>query len=369
MKEGKRRSKTRRGEDVEDLRDELLSLEPGQPLERRFHSQPLIDLLLQDSEALQSDAPESAMFWADQAFALADAMRDKRFLANDAMARAARLKGNALRLEGELESADRAFSVGLMYLGHASPERPWFCRSLGLLRWAQDRLDESHSLLMHAAWLFADQHLKDEVTPCLSLTGLLWSETSTPHWGLPAVHHAWMLGGVPHHPWLALRCGFLTAAHLAESGACSEGRAVLEETMDLYSRTPKEGEILLAYRLEGAARARLGELAESESLLEGVRRKQLVRRNLPEAALTSLSLGAVLASMGRAKEIRRLAEEIRGAGFEPDEGGTFAVEALESLQMDLRQGIGPWDGAARASAEFLRLCRRFNVRLEPVPFS
>lgn len=138
--------------------------------------------------------------------------------------------------------------------------------------------------------------------------------------------------------------------------------------MDLYSRTPKEGEILLAYRLEGAARARLGELAESESLLEGVRRKQLVRRNLPEAALTSLTLGAVLASMGRAKEIRRLAAEIRGAGFEPDEGGTFAVEALESLQIDLKQGIGPWHGAARASAEFLRLCRRFNVRLEPVPF-
>ncbi|HKH48602.1 MAG TPA: hypothetical protein VKM72_28390 [Thermoanaerobaculia bacterium] len=359
----------RKVEEVEDLRDELLSLAPGEPLHPRFHSEALIDLLLQDSEALQDEAPESAVFWAELASELAEVLRDKRFLRSDAKARAARLKGNVLRLEGDLEAAERAFAGGLIHLADDSPEQPFFCRALGLLRWAQDRLAEGISLLQHAAWLFDEHGLIGEDAVSVSLLGLLWSETSKPVRGLGALHHAALVGGTPDHPWLALHSGFLRATYLAELGACSEGRAVLERTMDFYSRTRDEAEILRAYRLEGAARARLGELGHGESLLEGLRRKQLQRRDLPEVALTSLTQGAVLASLGRAEEIERLAAEIRDAAFEPEEGVVFAVEALELYRATLEQGAHPWGGAARAGAEFLRLCRRFDVRLAPVPFS
>lgn len=362
------RSRSRRVKDAEALRDELLAIAPGERLDPRFHSTALVDLLLQDSEAAQAMAPESAVLWADLASMLAEAMRNKKSLGSDAKARAARIKGNVLRLEGDLEGAERTFAAGLIHLADDSPERPCVCRSLGLLRWAQDRLDEGISLLQHAAWLFAEHGRRGEDAVCLSLLGVLWSETSKPVRGLGPLHHAHLMGGTPHHAWLSLRCGFLRAAHLAEVGACSQGRAVLEETLGLYSRIPNEGETLLAFRLEGAARARLGEPGQGEDLLEGVRRKQLARRNVPEVALTSLTLGAVLASLGRGREIGRLASEIQDASFEPEEGGVFAVEALQALQAEIRRGAHPWEEAARTAAEFLRLCRRFEIGLEPIPF-
>lgn len=362
------RSRSGRVKDVEALRDELLALTPGERLDPRFHSTALVDLLLEDSEAIQAVAPESAVLWADLAWTLAEALRNKKSLGSDAKARAARIKGNVLRLEEDLEAAERAFAAGFIHLADDSPERPYLCRSLGLLRWAQDRLDEAISLLQHAAWLFAEHDRRGEAAVCLSLLGLLWSDTSKPARGLGPLHHADLLGGTPHHAWLSLRCGFLRAAHLAEAGASPQGRAVLENTLGLCSRIPKEGETLLAVRLEGAARARLGETGQGEDLLEGVRRKQLARRNVPEVALTSLTLGAVLASRGRAREIGRLVLEIKAASFEPEEGGVFAVEALQALQAEIRHGAGPWEGAARTAAEFLRLCRRFEVRLEPIPF-
>lgn len=356
------------GEGAEDLRDELLLLAPGERLGPRFHSEALIDLLLKDSEALQTVAPESSVFWADLAWELAEAMRDKRCLGDDAKARAARLKGNALRLDGDLEAAERAFAAGLLHLADTSPERPHFCRTLGLLRWAQDRLDEGVSLLQHSACLFDDQGREGEDAVSLSLVGLLWSETSKPLRSLGPLHHAALLGGAPHHAWLNQRCELLRAAHLGEVGAFPQGRAVLRQAMERYAQVPGEEETLVSFRLEGAARARLGELGEAENLLEGVRRKQLIRRRVPELALTSLALGALWATMGREREIGSLAEETRGASFEPEEGGVFAVEALETLQREVGQGIRPWEAAARASAELLRLCRRFEVRLEPIPF-
>lgn len=222
--------------------------------------------------------------------------------------------------------------------------------------------------MRQAASLFAEQGETGEEAVCLSLLGLLWSETSKPERSLEPLSAAALLGGTPHHPWLALWCGFLRAFHLAGVGACSEGRAVLEKTMDLYCRTRHDADVLRAYRLEGAARARLGELGQGEALLEAVRRKQIQRRNVPEAALASLAQAAVLAIQGRAGKIARLTAEIQAAAFAAEEGSVFAVEALELCGSDLAEGVDPWLSAAQAGAEFLRLCRRFDVRLERVPF-
>lgn len=352
---------------MEDLRDELENLKPGEKPGLRFQRPALVDLLLADSEALQENAPERSVFWADRAFVLADVMRDRRFLASDSMVRAARLKGNVLRLQGALEAADQAFALGAMHLGDTSPERPDFCRGLAVLRWEQARVDEAIGLLQTAAWLFSEADRGADEAVCLFLYGLLCDETSAPLRGLLSLHRA-AASGWPVADWLALRCGFLEAALLADRGSRSEGLSVLAATMRLYGRVRDEGETLRALRLEGAARARLGDLQEGELVLEGVRRKQLARRNVQEVVLTSLALGALLAGTRRGREIQGLGEEIRDAGFQPQEGGGFALESVESLEADLKQGVRPWDAAARAGAEFLRRCRRFGVRLEPVPF-
>lgn len=228
-------------------------------------------------------------------------------------------------------------------------------------------MDEATGLLQTAAWLFSEAERGTDEAVCSFLYGLLCDETSAPLRGLLSLHRA-AASGWPVSDWLALRCGFLEAALLADRGSRSEGLTVLAATMRLYGRVRDEGETLRALRLEGAARARLGDLQEGELVLEGVRRKQLARRNVQEVALTSLALGALLAGTRRRREIRGLGEEIRGAGFQPQEGGGFALESVESLEADLKQGVRPWDAAARAGAEFLRRCRRFGVRLAPVPF-
>lgn len=108
-------------------------------------------------------------------------------------------------------------------------------------------------------------------------------------------------------------------------------------------------------------------ICEAEELLDAVRRKQLERRDLPELALTTLELAAVRAELGRAEEIAGLGEDL--AGFDPEEGGTFAVEAMSALQTDLAGGTPPRQAAARAAAELRRMCRLFDVPLDPVPFA
>jgi hypothetical protein len=56
-------------------------------------------------------------------------------------------------------------------------------------------------------------------------------------------------------------------------------------------------------------------------------------------------------------------------GFDAEEGGTFALEAITALQADLEKGRPPRQAAARAAAEFRRMCRLFDVVLDPIPFA
>lgn len=62
------------------------------------------------------------------------------------------LRGNALRIRGELEKAAAAFSQAASYLAwpFESAVRAAYCRALSLLRWEQGRLDEAAALLVEA---------------------------------------------------------------------------------------------------------------------------------------------------------------------------------------------------------------------------
>jgi len=363
---------SRRQEAAEALCDEILSIEPAERVDQllaepRFHSEDLLELLLDESQALQPTDPEASAFWAELAGHLAEVLRDKSFLGSDSKVRAGVLHGNALRLGGDLEGADRAFLAANTHLDEDSPEVAFYARGLGVLRWEQHRLTEAVSLLEHAAELYGEAQLEQDAEISLLLLGVLHAETWEPLRGLrPLLEGRCCAADPSPQPWLSLRGGFVLSARLVEFGELPTARAVLEETMDLYKQIRDEHETLCGFRLEGAARARLGEIGQAEELLQGVRAHRLSRRQLPELVFTSLELAVVLAELGRGDEIAQLAADLQG--FEPEEGGVFAVEAFhlfEALrsQHDLRRS------AAGAAAEFRRLCRLSAVPLGAIPFA
>jgi hypothetical protein len=360
----------RRRAAAEELRDEISSFEPAERLGRltepRFHSEDLLELLLDESQELQAAAPESTAFWAHLARQLAELLRDKRFLGSDSQVRAGVLHGNTLRLDGDLEAAEHAFTAASAHLDEDSPELPLYARALGVLRWEQHRLTEAVSLLEHAAHLFLEEELEIDAGLSLLLLGVLHGETCAPSRGLNFLLLGRRLAGPPPQPWLGLRGGLLLSARLGETGEPASARAVLDETMELYKLVRDEHETLCGYRLEGSTRARLGEIGQAEELLQGVREHRLSRRQLPELVFSSLDLAVVLAELGRDPEIAQLAGDLRG--FEPEEGGVFAVEAFQLFQTFRSQGYNLLRSAAGAAAEFRRLCRLSAVPMDPIPF-
>lgn len=355
---------------AEELRDEILSFEPAERSGRltgdpRFHSDDLLELLLDESQTLQATDPDAATFWGQMAGQLAEVLRDKSTLGSDSQVRAGVLRGNALRLAGDLEGAGRAFTAASAHLEEDSAEVPVYARSLGVLRWEQHRLAEAVSLLEHAARLSLSEELEADAGLSLLLLGVLHGETCAPERGLSCLLQGHQTVSPPQ-PWLNLRGGFLLSARLVELGELPIARTVLDETMELYKLIREEHETLCGYRLEAAARARLGEIGRAEDLLQGVRHARLSKRHLPELVLTSLDLAVVLVELGRDHEIEQLAADVQG--FEPEEGGVFAIEAFELFRSFRSEGRNLRRSAAGAAAEFRRLCRLFTVPMAPLPF-
>lgn len=352
---------------AEELREELLCLSPGEPLDPRFHADDVVELLLHESEIEQLEDPESAAVWADLALPITEALRDKRWLASVGKVRAARLKANAHRLAGDLDQAEAAFTLARIHLHDNSMERPWFNRSLGVLRWDQHRLDEAIALFHLAAVLFLQAGKEEEEATTQLLLGLLHSEKSFPAAGLPLIYEGLFRASPHRHPWLSLCSGFALASHLGEIGQTAQGQDILAKTMGLYALVREERWNLQGCRWEGAARARLGDSEEAEHLLEGVRRQHRARRDLPEMALTSLDLGVVLVELGRPEEIQLLIEDI-GHNFPADQGTLLAIDALQAFQSGVGRGDGARRSAAHAASEFRRLCRLSGISLGPIPF-
>lgn len=354
-----------------ELCDELLTAYPDvELLDPRFLSEEVLELLLDIGEEVPLESPEQALVCAEIALEVGEALREKAFLESDAKVRAACLRGTAQRLKGELAEAERSFNLARIHLEDVSPVRPLFCRSLALLRWEQHRLDEAMGLLQHSVWLWlltADGGR--EAAACQLLLGLLESETAVAGLAIPRLSHGRRRSRPERHPWLSLCGGFTLARLLAEHGEEQRGREVLAQTMKLYALVRDERQTLQGCRLEGAARAVLGEIGEAENILEGVRRKHLERRDLAELALTSLELGTTLANLGRTEEIERLARDI-AESFTADRAVALAVSLLTNLRTCVLRGEPAPACAAWCAAEFRRHGRLLDLApLGPIPFA
>ncbi len=97
---------------------------------------------------------------------------------------------------------------------------------------------------------------------------------------------------------------------LAESGRYDEAMQLLERARPLYHQVGDQMSLLRLRWLEGKIGIALGQFAEAEEILRGLRR-ELIERDLGfDAALLSLDLANIYARQGRSAEMRRLAEEM-----------------------------------------------------------
>jgi tetratricopeptide (TPR) repeat protein len=97
---------------------------------------------------------------------------------------------------------------------------------------------------------------------------------------------------------------------LAESGRYDEAMRLLESARPLYHQVGDQMSLLRLRWLEGKIGIALGQFAEAEELLRGVR-IELIERELGfDVALLSLDLANIYTRQGRSAEMRRLAEEM-----------------------------------------------------------
>lgn len=361
----------RRRTAADKLKDELL----GEPAERRralldearFQTSDLVESLLEESQAAQVRDPERAVQSAEAAARLAVHLPEDDDPVGSAAARARYLWGNALRLAGAWEAADRTFADAASFLDDPF-DRAVFCRGVALLRWEQGRPDEAMALLQHASSLFEEDDLAAESADCLMLLGLIHAERGDPCQALFPLLCARATADPGLRPWLSVRAGFTLAACYAEIGETEKARAALADTVRLYPLVHDADEVLCAFRLEAHVRARIGDPREAENLLEGLRRKLTEQSRVPELALVSIDLALLLAEPGREGEIGRLIEEIENREF-AGPAADLAAHALRELEDEIRRGRDPRVSAANTAARFRRALRSRGLRVEPLPFA
>jgi tetratricopeptide (TPR) repeat protein len=304
--------------EARQLYRELLALESHQRnealREKRFRSLDLAELLLATSEEAQPEEPRRSEELATLAWHIADKAFEGELVAraDDAMARARCLTGNARRLLGDPEGAERQLRAAVSMLTGApnSRERGFFCQMLALLREDQKRPDEATALLWRAVGIFKERGETESQAACLCRLGFLFFEQDdfehavrvlTPARGLLSAHRA---------PALLARCNLGLAVSHAMLGREDEARALAGESRLLRASAPASGEALALDWLEGKLALRVGELALAEAKLDGVRKRLLSEERQMEAALCSAELACALVRKGERERIEPLIDDL-----------------------------------------------------------
>ncbi len=340
----------------------------------RFHSLDLLELLLEASQEAQPEDCERSEALAALAAQLTGRLRNEMGETISALylTRAAILRGNALRMRGNLVPAEDALGRAAHFLcwPFESWDRAAYCRALGLLRWEQGRLDEAAALFRYAARSFAEDHLPREEGACLALAGLLHLEQRQMKAAVRCLQTGRATLDPEARPWLTVRAGLSLALVLADLGQVDRAQAVLKETWTHYSRVRDEREHVRICWLEGKICARIGRREEAEHILSAVRRKLISEYSLPEAMLCSLDLAVLLVEAGRGAEVPQLLPDIEET-FAAESAGLDAARRVygsflsssESAQTMSREAAASWESSLR------RVFRFRGYRVEPLPFA
>lgn len=340
--------------------------------EARFHSHPLAVLLLEESHRQVLDDPRQAEDLARLALTISQRMdlglRSER-LGLDLQARSWSVLANALRVQGNLERAAKAFERSAELLrGSFDPlEKARYLDFLSTLRRDQRRVEESLELCQRALDLYLSVGETGGAARVLSRRGSLltdWGETSQ---ALEPLRRALELSDAlgdaeAEEPYTALVIRHNLAYCQVKLGRCREARRLFDRCQPLYERIPG-GLVHLRRRwLEGLIASAEGSMERAEELLLEVQRSFLQEDLEDDAAMVSLDLAQVYARERRLDEL----EELSGQLVTIFDSRGFRGEALLALTY-LHQAAGRRAAGVRVVRHVASyLCRS---RYEPeLPF-
>jgi tetratricopeptide (TPR) repeat protein len=283
----------------------------------RFQSRMLAELLLEESHEAGFDEPARARELADLALMVADALSVADCGGQEAKdglcARAWAQAGNACRIEGDHQGAERAFAAAIALLeggrvGLTDRARVLDLRA-SLLR-DQRKLADSSRLLDQVIAIYQRLGQSNLLGRTLSQKASVCGEAGDLETEMVLLRRALELLDPEEEPRvvLAARHNLITA--LNQSGSSREAFALLFHTRPLYLKLGDRMNLLRLRWLEGEVAQGLGRLEQAVAAFREVRHEFLGLGLGYDAALASLDLAAVLLQQGRRTDVRVLAEEM-----------------------------------------------------------
>lgn len=325
---------------------------------REFHTWSLAAGLLDESHARAYERPRQSERLARIALEVAEKLDPGGYgerLILDLQARCWARLGNALRLAGDLDGADRAFDRGQGCLdGCFDPfERAEFLALLALLRRSQRRFDEALTTLDEAGGLYREIGETGRLVRILAQKGLLWLDRAEPETALPFFRQAEPLLDAEVDPRTALAIRHNLALCHAELGHLPHARRLYQQNQALYRRFTDRWTVLRIRWLKGTLEAGAGRLEAASEILSEVRKGYVEADRAYDAALVSLELAVLYARQGRLSELKTIARETAEVFFsrrihreavvalaffrQAAERETFTVEGLRQIATYLKK--------------------------------
>lgn len=324
--------------------------------EDRFRSVALAEVLLAESERFQAECPGDS----EELAKLAELIADQRYpgatleRVDKVLLRARCLQGNARRLAGDREAAERQFQRALPALSGppVSHERAFYCQMLAHLRDDQGRLDEAVALLWRAATIFRELGASKMEGKCLCRLAFLYFQEHDVERASRLFAQARGLLSFKHSPALAAQCHLGLATCLALLGDLDKARELRKQSQPLGDIVADTRELTDIDWLEAKLAGLLGEHDVAVAGLSSVRRRLFKHKRLLDAALCSLDLARLFAKAGQAERIQELIKELHTA-FPSSIDQVRSLIALFDFLRCTRTGMD-LDSAALAALDLIR---------------
>jgi tetratricopeptide (TPR) repeat protein len=326
---------------------ELLEELAGQPLdarvarvreEDRFQTWALCQLLLKKSLKTAIDDPLEAVALAELAVRVSERLDAAAYHPHwllDLQAKAWAYLGNALRVLGELWSAEASFRRAEETLDQSLTGnlgiRAELLRLESSLRRAQRRLDEAQAMADEALRLYREFDDPHGAAVMLVKRAKILEERGELEAAIEALaEEALVVDATPDlHLLLCARHNLVWL--LTTAGRHSEAEALLPEVRRLATELGNPLDLVRLRWAEGRIDLGLGRRGPAEAAFREVQREFFERRMGFDAALVSLDLAVLYAAEGCIAEIKQLAVEIMPV-FESREVHREAIAALIMFQ-------------------------------------
>jgi tetratricopeptide (TPR) repeat protein len=230
----------------------------------------------------------------------------------DCRARAWAALGNAHRVSGDLNEAERDLITAQAHLKNGSRHRPLYAHilsQLASLRMDQRRFEDSQSFIQQAVQIWRELGNQRELARTLIKQAIMTGEAGKPKAAVQILMEASRLVDAVAEPRLALILMHTMIRFYVDGGQSEVALRLFVEARPLYHQESDPLIRIKALWLEGQILSAERHLEPALKQLSAAREGYLSLGNSLEAAVVSLDLAAVFAKLGRFPEMRALARE------------------------------------------------------------